>query len=339
MKKIIVSLVLVLSFGSLLINCSADSEESCAFIPDTKSIDVPIAFESLTDSLLSVTTKQELVILLDKHDVLRDHFFKRGAYPDDSVFINVLFNRFTNPHIDTLGMEVRNVFGNEQGLREEFVQAFKNLKYYYPQVRIPRIQTVISGLETDLFVSDSLIIVGLDYFLGQGAKYRPNLYEYLLLQYNKENIVPSAMLLYGIDPRFNATNMQDKTMLADMIAYGKSFYFAKQMLPCTPDSVFIWYTKEETEGARANQDLIWMRFIENQLLYETSHMIKQRYLGERPKTIEVGEKCPGRIGQWVGWQIVNSYMKTNSSVSLQQLMQNADAAKIFKESNYKPVRK
>jgi hypothetical protein len=68
-------------------------------------------------------------------------------------------------------------------------------------------------------------------------------------------------------------------------------------------------------------------------------MVKQKYLAERPKTIEVGEKCPGRIAQWVGWQIVNRYIETNPETSLPELMQISDANKLFKESRYKPEKK
>ncbi len=41
-----------------------------------------------------------------------------------------------------------------------------------------------------------------------------------------------------------------------MIAYGKAYYFAKHMIPCLPDSVFIGYTSDEIKGARENEDLI-----------------------------------------------------------------------------------
>ncbi len=44
----------------------------------------------------------------------------------------------------------------------------------------------------------------------------------------------------GIDGGRNKTDPADKTVLADMVAYGKSFYFAKRMLPCVADSVFVW---------------------------------------------------------------------------------------------------
>ena len=202
----------------------------------------------------------------------------------------------------------------------------------------PKIQTVITGLDNDMYVSDSLIIVSLDYFLGEGARYRPNMYDYLLKQYGKENIVPSTMLIIGMN-RFNYSDLEDQTVLADMVAYGKAFYFAKHMLPCTPDSIFIWYTSEEIKGAKENQDLIWYRLIEDEVLYSANHVMKQRFLGERPTTIEVGEKCPGRIGQWVGWEIVNSYAKNHPDKTLPELMEMVEADKLFKESRYKPEKR
>jgi len=255
------------------------------------------------------------------------------------VFINELYHRFSNPHIDTLLSETKRVFGDLSELKTEFTQAFTNLKYYYPDFNTPKVVTLISGLDTDLFVSDTLIMVSLDFFLGPGAKYRPKMYDYLLRQYEKENIVPSCMLIYGINDYFNKTDINDHTVLADMIAYGKSFYFAKHMTPCVPDSVFIWYSQEEIEGSRKNQDLIWARLVQDQVIYATNHMVKQKYLGERPKTLEVGEKCPGRIGQWIGWQIVNRYMETHSETTLPQLMQMSNAQQLFKESGYRPQHK
>ena len=77
-------------------------------------------------------------------------------------------------------------------------------------------------------------------------------------------------------------------------------------------------------------------FIESQVLFATSKKVKQDYLGERPTTIQVGEKCPGRIGQWVGWRIVNKYAETHPEITLPQLMALDDAQQIFRKSKYKP---
>ena len=322
-----------------LSGCKNDHEEKCAFVPDIGNVPIDLKIESLEDSLPSISTKTQLVTFLTHHPELRDHFFGRSRYPDDSVFINELFRRFTNLSMDTLLLETHNVFDNGSELKEQFQMAFANIKYYYPEFKPPKIQTIISGMETDLIVSDTLVVIGLDYYLGPGARYRPNMYEYMLRRYRKDFIVPSVMLIYGIDGSFNKTELADKTVLADMVAYGKAFYFAKRMLPCVPDSVFIGFTTEEINSARENEDLIYVRLIETEVMYSTSHQVKQRYLAERPKTLEIGTKCPGRIGQWIGWQIVEAYAKRNSGKTVPQIMATLQAGTIFKDSKYRPEKK
>jgi hypothetical protein len=333
MKKSIAVIALLLLF---LASCKPDKEE-CAFQPETSSIKIDLQIEHLEDSIISFTSKQQLVDFFSRHSVMRDIFFNHQGYPNDSVFINELYHRFASPSFDTVLLETKKVFGDGSELKKEFTQAFTNLKFYYPEFKIPKIQTVITGMESDLFVSDTLIIVGLDYFLGNGAKYRPNMYEYMLKRYTKEFVVPSTMLLYGIDSRINEVNMEDKSVLADMIAYGKAYYFAKQMLPCVPDSVFIGYTSKEIDGARENQDIIWKHLVEKEVFYSNVKNIKQKYIDERPKTIEIGDQCPGRIGVWMGWQIVNEYVKQNSQRnSLPKLMKVGNAQQIFKGSKFRP---
>ena len=320
--------------------CTKDEQDECVFKPETSGSKVTVTLEQLQDSIVNIKSKDALVAFFTKQPLIRDYMFRRTEYPGDSVFLDELYGRFNNPHFDTLLSETKRVFGDGSGLKAEFEAAFSNVKYYYPDFTPPRIQTIITGLDTDMLVTDSLIIVSLDFYLGRGAKYRPkNVYNYILRKYDPDDILPSAMLIYGIDGKFNRTDMKDKTVLADMVAYGKAFYFAKHMLPCTPDSTLIWYTPEEIRGSRANEDLIWARFIESNVLFATSHVVKKDYLGERPVTIQVGEKCPGRIGQWVGWRIVNKYMESHPDVTLPQLMNTANAQQLFKESHYKPEKR
>jgi gliding motility-associated lipoprotein GldB len=331
--------ILVLLVTSLLASCSKKEEEKCAFVPNVGDVSVDIQLESLEDSLPAITTKKQLVDFFGHHPVIRDKFFGRDQYPNDSVFINELYNRFTNPYLDTLLIETHKVFSDLSELKKQFNEAFTNIKYYYPAFKAPKIQTIISGFQTDLLVSDSLIVVGLDYYLGKGAKFRPQLYEYMLRRYTKDFIVPSVMLLYGIDAKTNKTNVTDKTVLADMIAYGKAYYFAKRMLPCVPDSIFIGYQTEEMKGSRNNEEKIYRRLIDTEVLYSTSHKIKEKYISERPKTLEIGEKCPGRIGTWIGWRIIDSYAEKNPEKSLPEIMSLPNPEKVFKDSKYRPENK
>ncbi len=76
--------------------------------------------------------------------------------------------------------------------------------------------------------------------------------------------------------------------------------------------------------------------IDNNLLYvkETPEIMK--YMGESPFIQGFPEGSPGRVGHWVGWQIVKAYMEKNPSLTLTELMNEKDAQKILNDSKYKP---
>ena len=76
--------------------------------------------------------------------------------------------------------------------------------------------------------------------------------------------------------------------------------------------------------------------MDNELLYtkENSEIIK--FMGEAPFTQGFPEGSPGRIGHYLGWQIVKAYMEKNSEVTISELMQEKDFQKILTKSKYKP---
>ena len=47
------------------------------------------------------------------------------------------------------------------------------------------------------------------------------------------------------------------------------------------------------------------------------------------------QTTPGRLGVWLGWRIVESYMEHNEEVTLQELIAEGDAQKILENSYYK----
>ena len=315
---------------------SCKTKDQCIEAPDVSDIKVNINIERLDKKLYKIPTKDDLAKLLSENKMFAESFLDISQYPDPDILIDRYFKLLNDPGIDSLFIEVNNTFGDMQDVRSQFEEAFRYLKHYYPEAKTPKIKTVVTGIAHDLYLSDSLIIIGLDYYLGPNGKYTPmGIPGYILKRYQKEYMVPQIMLMYS--NLFNKTDYKDKTALADMIYYGKAFYMAKNLLPCTPDSLFTGYTAFETEDIEEHEPVIWAGLLENEALFETDHIIKDKFLSERPKTYEIGENCPGRIGRWIGWRIVQKYMERHPEVTLPQLMEMTDAQAIFRESKYKPI--
>ena len=98
--------------------------------------------------------------------------------------------------------------------------------------------------------------------------------------------------------------------------------------PSAEKESVIGYNKSEYNWALANENYIWRYFIEKELLFSTDAKLGERFINPAPFSkfyLELDNESPGRIGQFIGWQIVNSYMQ-NNEVSLQQMLKGGDAA-------------
>ena len=321
-------------FGITFLTLTA-CEKSCDFPEEVASLKAEVTIERLEIDLFACKSVKDVLSFLDQHQVLKTEFLGSKQYPNDTVLAQSLFKRIQNPYIDTLRQEVNTEFGDMSDLKVEFEKAFAYMKSYDPSFPTPRLQTLVTGFgSSEMIVSDTLIIIGLDYYLGPEASFRPDDFpDYILSRFQKEYIVPAVILI--LSDKYIATDYEDIKMMADMVYYGKRYYFTKGMMPCTQDSLIIWYTGKQIEDITENKQLIWANFLQNELLYETNHITKEKFLGERPNTYEISAICPGRIGAWVGWEIVKQYMKSNPGINLRQLIEEPDAQKIFNQSNYK----
>ncbi len=108
-------------------------------------------------------------------------------------------------------------------------------------------------------------------------------------------------------------------------------------MPTKSDASKIGFSELKHEWAVANEQQVWKYFIENKLLFSTDTKLNKRFLDVAPFSKFYRSEdamSPGRMGAWIGRQIVRSYMKYND-VSLQELS-NTSTEEIYKKSKYKP---
>jgi hypothetical protein len=129
--------------------------------------------------------------------------------------------------------------------------------------------------------------------------------------------------------------MDDKSLIQQMIEKGKRLYILSKFLPHEEEYKLIGYTAAQLKDSYTNERQIWDLFAQNNLLQTIDNNVIKNYIGESPKTQELGDASPGNIGSFAGWQIVKKYMKKNEAVSLQKLMAT-DNDIILQEAKYKP---
>jgi len=83
-----------------------------------------------------------------------------------------------------------------------------------------------------------------------------------------------------------------------------------------------------------------MYFIEYELLYKTQSSYLLRFIEPAPFSkfyLEIDNESPGKIGQWLGWQIVRAYARKHSDKTPQEILATP-AQELFAKANYKPAK-
>ncbi|PZX58141.1 gliding motility lipoprotein GldB [Algoriphagus chordae] len=326
-RPIFFSLILILAFA-----CDK-KEEGCELSTEILDQDLTVNITRLEKDFFTAQSTEEFKFLFEEHPEFTKEYLQMDLYPNSDSLASELLAIHQDSSMKVLYDSVEVAFSDFSDVEKDLENAFKAIKYYFPQFQMPKVYTFTSGFNSDLIVTDDLIVIGLDYFLPPTHTFQPELPRYMAERYDRPYIVP--MIVMAISARFNETNPQDNTLLAEMIYYGKTYHFTKAILPCTSDQYIIGYTPEAISESFDNEELIWSHFVENELLYETNPFEIRKYIGEAPFTDAISTKAPGRLGRWLGWNIVDDY-QVNQDVPLDVLMAEPDAEKIFRQSGYRP---
>ena len=282
-----------------------------------------------------------LQALYEKYPAFLSTHFRNvmGIDPADTLAYTKVKELLTNPYIRTVASGIDSVYPSLDQFSEELFAAFGRYREDFPDTDVPAVFTYpasLSGFRPAVWNSDSLLAIGIDCFLG--ADYY--LYEtttfpdYITRRFTPEHLLPTTLrgyIQYHFPPR-----KEQPTFLSAMIYEGKVLYMLDGMLPETPDSLKIGYTREQIGWATTYERDIWAYFIGQDLLYSSSSRDYSKYLDEAPFTVDLGPNSAPRVGAFTGWQIVRKYMEENKDVDLAALMAETDGQKILRLSGYKP---
>ncbi len=294
-----------------------------------------IYINDLSKEIKKVGSLDDFYFLIKKNKTILYPFFEIKDSLDLTQKGEDLFPLINNVYFDSLYEDVKGFFVDPIYFFKETNTAI--IKYNsLSSIKLnPEITTIVSGFFNDVVVDRNNIVVGLEYFLPPENKFKPkDLPSYILSRYTPEHL--NAIVLSSYFSQFNIINELDKTMLNEMISFGKLYFVVSSLLNCTEDRIVMGYSQEEFDLLNNNEAFIYGFFLQNELLFNESNIVKQKYMSERPNTFEISQSIPGRVGRWLGLKIVDSFMK-NKEYSLEELLLEKDYKKIFYNSNYNPI--
>ena len=99
----------------------------------------------------------------------------------------------------------------------------------------------------------------------------------------------------------------------------------------------LYYNEKEILWAKDNEKEVWKFFIENEILFNTSNILVERFINFGPYSkfgISTDYESTPMIGKWIGYKIVKSYLKSNNK-TIEEIL-NMNEYELYLNSNYKP---
>jgi len=314
---------------------------------DVSNIDVNVTIERFDHDLDAMRTKPmnaQVAYMKNKYGTFYTDYIERvirAGTVRDTNYYKTLRDIFDSQSYKDLKHDVDSVYHNMDKATADITDAFKHIRYFYPQKKLPKVYAYFSGFQAQTSLNDDYFAIGLDMFLGADSRFYPALTEtlphYVTRRFTPDNIAPRVVEVIAREDMFPEKD-KDKSLLSKMVYNGKILYFMDQVLPDVPDSTKIGYTAKQVKWSEEFKPQIWGYFLEENLLYETDFEKIQKFIGEAPFTPGFGEKNDSapKLALWTGWQIVRQYMEKNPKVTLQELMVDDDAQKILNGSKYRP---
>jgi hypothetical protein len=321
---------------------------------DTKIIDVSnidvemdiVRYDKVFFEALDTNHLNESLSQLRKKDTLFFDFYTQqvmrfGLISDTLGPVEHSIKEFlTNQYVAELNDTIDAKFPTLKPFKNELTEAFKHFKYYYPNLPLPQVYTINSELSYNAVMLDSSILaLALDMYLGKNFPfyYSFDYPIYIINRFEKENMVPNAMeVLFNEYFASNQWESSTPPLIHAMINNGKKLYFLECMQPKKEKHFLIGYSPQELEWCENEEAEIWKFYNELDLFYSKDFMEHKRHVMDGPMTNGMPQESPGNVGSWVGWQIVNEYMKNMGDKTDLPSLLNTPAEEILAKSKYKP---
>jgi len=233
-------------------------------------------------------------------------------------------------------VECQKKFEDLEDLETELSGVMKRYEKAFPGRTAPNLVCYTSPFSSNVMTLDSVLGIGLHFYLGQDYKYYPSLELplYMVKKFRTEFIV-NDLVRGWLDSEYFDDSAQ-VNCLSQMIYQGKVLYAMDVLSPATHDTIKTGFSETQLEWAEEHEKELWTFFIDQKLLYNTNPKIYLKYIQDGNTTSGFPKEAPARLGPFIGWKIVRTYMKNRPATTLKALFEMRNAQEILTLSGYKP---
>lgn len=324
MKKSIFSIIAIIEILVLVISFSAcrpdnNKQQSSSFYSPQYADITFERFDTLSSSLIADSAATSR--LIDSfHPALEAIAI---AHSDTSSLHDVYRHYITSDFYRIFSADVKRVFPSIDEYSSRIIASLGNLHSIIgDSVAVQsRIYSIVTPYNQSIISVDSVMLIALNHYLGPEYpgydgfdNYRRQVKFPGKMVYDAVESVVGANFPYEPQPGSNA--------LSRMLYEGAVLGLVMRAVPDSNLAELLGYTPDQLKWALNNEREIWKKLAQTQLLFSTSPIEITKLIAPSPATYNIHPDAPGRLGRFVGYRIVESYLESNPDISPADFLAN-----------------
>jgi hypothetical protein len=253
--------------------------------------------------------------------------------PEVPGFFDRLVTYYSEPTLKGLYRDALAAYDSINDIEKQLGAGFAYLQAHFPAMQVPDVYMHVSGLNQNVLVAENLLSLSIDKYMGKTYPlYLDFFYDYQLEDMQRSHVAPDYLSGWLLS-EYPFTG-KENVLLERMVYEGKISYLVSQALPETTFRELMGYSEKAYEWCTTYEKDIWKAIVERKHLYTPDHITTNKYFEDMPSAF-LSFDAPGKLGVWIGRQIVTNYMKETKATP-GELMKQTNAQEILTASKYKP---
>lgn len=257
---------------------------------------------------------------------------------NDTLLTMAFADYASNVYMKESYAELKKVFRSTRDIEAALTDGFKRVRYHFAGKPVPaKIVFMHTAFGFNVLADKTALGISLELYLGNTNPVITKLPSRDFPDYIKVRMQPKYIAVDALKTwaeMYIVPDYKPVSLLDNLIWQGKVMYVMDALMPNTPDHDKIRYTEQQYAWCEEYEKDIWKEMIDNKWLYSSDEKVRAQFFNEGPFTPSLPQNSPSRVGVWVGWQMVRNYMEMNSSLTLENLLNEKDNRKIL--GYYKP---
>ncbi|QZE13502.1 hypothetical protein K4L44_13090 [Halosquirtibacter laminarini] len=320
----------------VLFSCNSDHRN--VSVENTQTIDSITHLEDVVTPTLTDPVKS-LFGDIHKNEHKAVLFFAQqvlGVENERVNDLNVILSDFLNDSTVQKAYIAVGKINQISPLDDSIKKCFHYFNYYFPNSPLPHIYTLVSGFNNSILYSKDELGVSLEMYLGSDCPY----YDMLAIPKYKHKLmirerIPLDIMEFWLRVQY-PMSIKKRRLIDYLIYEGKILYALTYIFPDKDIFFSIGYNKDQWRWCETSEAAMWNYLVDQKMLFDTNQLLVRKMVGPSPFTNFFTTKSPGQCGRWIGYRLIESYMKKNPGVTIQKLFEMKDSSKILSHTGYAP---